>query len=337
MALAALPILGGTAQAALPCSGDPAAVQQLNITVAGTPTFGYYALPAGAPKGIVVVGHGYGGTALGQSSLISGIAQRDGVIAVAMDYRGQNDLTPTSSRGWRVKEGAEDSIAAAKQFEQDCGPLGPIVPFGISMGGNMTGLAAASHATRADGSPLFDYWFDVSGVTNPLEIYLDATAISLVPLGGIQQTGINGKAALEEEFGNPILSLSNYTDNSPLFLANQMKTSGIKGVVIAHGVLDGEVTSDQSVQMLTTLLLNGVPTDISAVVTKTPGTPSGLTLDGDLLGLVPGYESPFAGHVSQLVMNTALAKLDRLYQDGQAPTGNHATIVDGNAGSFPLL
>ena len=115
---------------------------------------------------------------------------------------------------------------------------------------------------------------------------------------------------LEEEFGNPILSLSNYTDNSPLFLANQMKTSGIKGVVIAHGVLDGEVTSDQSVQMLTTLLLNGVPTDISAVVTKTPGTPSGLTLDGDLLGLVPGYESPFAGHVSQLVMNTALAKLD---------------------------
>ncbi|MDX6615811.1 MAG: hypothetical protein QOD60_902 [Solirubrobacterales bacterium] len=337
LALAALPILGGTAQAAVPCSGDPSAVQTLNITVSGTPTYGFYALPAGPPKGIVVVGHGYPQTAASVAPMLPGIAQRDGVIALAMDYHGTVDVTPTTSRGWRVTEGAEDSIAAAKLFEGTCGPLGPITAYGISMGGNMTGLAVASHATRANGQPLFDYWFDVAGVTNPIETYLDATAISQAPLGSIQQTGINGKADIEQEFGNPILNLGNYTAGSPIFRASDMKSSGLKGVVIAHGVLDGEVTSDQSAQMLAMLLLNGIPTDISAVVTKPPGTPSGLTLDGDVLGLIPGYESPFAGHVNQLVQNTALAKLDALYQQGQAPTGNHATIVDGNAGSFPLL
>ncbi|HEY1854201.1 MAG TPA: hypothetical protein VGG40_06385, partial [Solirubrobacterales bacterium] len=72
-------------------------------------------------------------------------------------------------------------------------------------------------------------------------------------------------------------------------------------------------------------------------VFKAPETPPGLTLDGDILGLIPGYESPFAGHVNAIVLETALGRLDALYQEGAAPSGLHVTIADGSLGTFPLL
>lgn len=342
--LTSLAVLAAGAQAAPLCSGEPSAVQKLDITVAGTPTYGYYAVPAGTPKGVVVVGHGYPQTAQSMVPLLPGIAARDGVIAVAMDYRGTVDLegpTGTTSRGWRVAEGAEDSIAAVKLFEATCQAGNPRfvnTAFGISMGGNMTGLAVAQNAKRADGSGLFDYWFDVAGVTNPVETYADATVISLAPLGSIQAIGKNAKADIEAEMGGlPLLALPTYLDRSPVLKASAMKASGLKGVVISHGVLDGEVTSDQSDQMLAALALAGIPTDFYTSVFKAPETPAGLTLDGDILGLIPGYESPFAGHVNEIVLDTALDRQDALYQSGATPAGLKVTLVDGSLGTFPLL
>jgi hypothetical protein len=343
--LSLLAVLSASAQAAAPeCSGEPSSVKTLNITVGGVPTYGYYSLPTGTPKGVVVLGHGYPATAQSMVPLLPGIAQRDGVIAVAMDYHGTVDLegpTGTTSRGWRVAEGAEDSIAAIRLFESACQSGSPRFvnsAFGVSMGGNMTGLAVSQHATRADGSPLFDYWFDVSGVTNVPEIYADATVISLAPLGSIQTIGTNAKADIEAEMGgSPLLALPTYLNRSPALQGSAMKASGLKGVVVAHGVLDGEVTSDQSDQMVVALALAGVPTDYYTSVFKAPGTPPGLTLDGDILGLIPGYESPFAGHVNAIVLGTALGRLDALYQAGTAPSGLKVTLVDGTLGTFPLL
>lgn len=343
--IASLAVFAAGAQAGPPaCSGTPSAVQKLEITVAGTPTYGYYSVPTGPPKGVVVVGHGYPQTAQSMVPLLPGMAERDGVIAVAMDYRGTVDLegpTGTTSRGWRVAEGAVDSIAAAKLFESTCQAGNPRfvnTAFGISMGGNMTGLAVSQNAKRADGSGLFDYWFDVAGVTNPVETYADATVISLAPLGSIQTIGKNAKADIEAEMGGlPLLALPTYLDRSPVLKASAMKASGLKGVVIAHGVLDGEVTSDQSDQMMATLALAGIPTDFYTSVFKAPETPPGLTLDGDILGLIPGYESPFAGHVNAIVLDTGLARLDALYQSGTTPAGLKVTLVDGSLGTFPLL
>jgi hypothetical protein len=343
--LALVAVIADPAQAETPeCSGEPSAVRTLNITVAGTPTYGYYSVPTGTPKGVVVVGHGYPQTAQSMVPLLPGIAQRDGVIAVAMDYRGTVDLegpTGTTSRGWRVAEGAADSIAAVRLFEAACQAGNPRFvnsAFGISMGGNMTGLAVSQKATRSDGSGLFDYWFDVSGVTNVPEIYLDATAISVAPLGSIQAIGKNAKADIEAEMGGiPLLALPTYLDRSPALKASAMKSSGLKGVVVAHGVLDGEVTSDQGDQMVAALALAGVPTDFYTSVFKAPETPPGLTLDGDILGLIPGYESPFAGHVNAIVLETALGRLDALYQSGAAPSGLKVTLVDGSLGTIPLL
>jgi acetyl esterase/lipase len=319
-------------------TGDPTGpVQTLNITVGGVPTFGIYAVPSGAPKGIVAVGHGYQGTARGEAALVQRIAQHDGVIAFAMDYHGQTDLSATISRGWRVKEGAADSIAAARLFASTCSVTGPITAFGISLGGNMTGLAVASKATRPAGGPLWDYWFDVAGVTDVPEIYALANVIALAPVGSIQTTGKNAKADIEQEFGNPLLNLTNYLNGSPALRSFDMKASGLKGVVISHGVLDGEVTSDQSVQMALALQLAGIPTDISTSVFKAPEGGAGLTLDGDVLGLIPGYQSPFAGHVQTVVLGAALTKLDDLYLRGITPTSTHVTLVDGMLGTLPLL
>jgi hypothetical protein len=340
-----LVVLGGTAQAEPPaCTGEPTSIQTLNITVGGVPTYGYYALPATTPKGIVVLGHGYPTTAQSMVPLMPGIAQRDDVIVVAMDYHGTVDLegpTGTTSRGWKVSEGAADSIAATRLFNSTCQSLSPTrfvnSAFGVSMGGNMTGLAVSQQATRADGSPLFDYWLDVAGVTNVPEIYADATAISLLPLGGIQTIGANAKADIEAEMGSPILNLTTYLNRSPALRASQMKSSGLKGVIVSHGVLDGEVTSDQSDQMVLALALAGVPTDYYTSIFKAPETPPGLTLDGDVLGLIPGYVSPFAGHVSAIVLETALGRLDALYQSGTAPSGLKVTLADGSLGTFPLL
>jgi hypothetical protein len=336
--------LTGSARAETPeCSGEPSSIKTLHITVAGVPTYGYYAVPSGTPKGVVVVGHGYPTTAQAEAPLLPGIAERDGVIAVAMDYHGTVDTegpTGTTSRGWKVAEGAEDSIAAVRLFESTCqgSPRFVNSAFGISMGGNMTGLAVSQHATRSDGSGLFDYWFDVSGVTNVPEIYTDATVISLAPLGSIQAIGTNAKTDIEAEMGgNPLLALTTYLNRSPALRASTMKASGLKGVVVAHGVLDGEVTSDQSDQMVAALALAGVPTDYYTSVFKAPETPPGLTLDGDILGLIPGYESPFAGHVNAIVLETALGRLDALYNEGAAPSGLKVTLADGSLGTFPLL
>jgi hypothetical protein len=343
--LALLAALGGTAQAEPPaCTGEPTAIHTLDITVGGVPTYGYYALPSGTPKGVVVLGHGYPATAQSMVPLMPGIAERDDAIVVAMDYHGTVDLegpTGTRSRGWKVSEGAADSIAATQLFTSTCQGLNPSrfvnTAFGVSMGGNMTGLAVSEKATRAGGSPLFDYWFDVAGVTDVPEIYTDATAISLAPLGSIQTIGTNAKTDIEAEMGNPVLNLTTYLNRSPALRAGQMKSSGLKGVVVSHGVLDGEVTSDQSDQMVAALALAGIPTDYSTSIFKAPESPPGLTLDGDILSLIPGYESPFAGHVNEVVIGAALDRLDALYQKGTVPSGLKLTLEDGSLGTFPLL
>jgi hypothetical protein len=80
-----------------------------------------------------------------------------------------------------------------------------------------------------------------------------------------------------------------------------------------------------------------IPTDVYTSVFKNPGTASGLTLDGDGLGLIPGYVSPFAGHVSQVVLGAATHRLTALYNGAPGPSGLSVTLVDGTLGTFPLL
>lgn len=92
-----------------------------------------------------------------------------------------------------------------------------------------------------------------------------------------------------------------------------------------------------SVQMVAALALAGVPTDVYTSVFKAAGTGSGRTLDGDVLGLVPGYVSPFAGHVSAVVLKAATDRLGAIYGGAPGPSGTKLTLVDGMLGPLPLL
>jgi hypothetical protein len=319
------------------CTSTSRGTHPLTVLVDGQPATGLYSLPAGPVRGIVVVGHGHTGDAHSEAGLVQEIASSDNVIALAMDYRGTN---PTTRFGWRVIEGAQDSIAATQLFDRACRGSGAFtnVVLGISMGGNMSGIAVSSGARRHDGAPLYDYWFDVSGVTNVPEIYADAQAISVVPNTPLSSTGTTAMAEMQQEFGGtPSSNPLAYLANSPVLRTAGMKASGIKGVVISHGVIDGEVTSDMSDQMALALALSGMPVDLNTSVFKAPGTSSGLTVDAYLSALVPGYTSAFAGHVSDVVLQSSLDKLHAIYSGGPPPNGTSVTLFDGRLGVQPIL
>ena len=99
-----------------------------------------------------------------------------------------------------MSEGAVASIAATKAFEQACPFVKTIVAYGISMGGNTSGLAAASHATRHDGRPLFDYWWDIEGATNVIETYAGARALAATG----NAFAVGAQQDIEAEMGGPI-------------------------------------------------------------------------------------------------------------------------------------
>lgn len=318
------------------CSGSSQTTHPLTVTVDGQPATGLYVLPHGAPRGIVVVGHGNTADAQTVAGTTEAIASADDVIALAMNYRGTNLSTLF---GWQVIEGAQDSIAATQLFDRACPGSAAFINsvLGESMGGNMSGIAVSSGARRADGQPLYNYWFDVSGVTNVVETYADAQAISLAPIPAVSSIGSTAVAEMRQEFGGtPLTNPLAYLAASPVMRATAMKSSGLEGVVVAHGVLDGEVTSDQSVQMVAALVAAGVPVDFYTSVFKAPDTASGQTIDGYLSAFDSSYVSPFAGHVSTIVLDSALDAMQSIYAGGPPPDGTSITLNDGTLGLDPL-
>ncbi|MHB8680936.1 MAG: alpha/beta hydrolase family protein [Acidimicrobiales bacterium] len=320
------------------CTGQPSTVQEFPVGSGTAPgAYGYFALPASGPTGIVAVAHGYQQTALSMSSYLTELATDDNVIAFAVDNTGtQDNSNGTSSRGWDVVQGAADIESTALAIDAQCKPAGS-APFvdslvGISMGGDTSGIVAAAGTERPDGTPLFDYWFDVSGVTNLTETYTEATLYS--PLSAY---AAQAKADIEAEMGGtPAQFLPRYVAASPVTLAGAMKHGGIKGVDVFHAVLDGLVTSDEGTQMVAALQANGVPTNFFTAVFQSPGAQT-TTLDGDLIGaLIPGYSSPFAGHVGGVIWATARAKISALYNHQKAPEGLSVTLSDGQLGTVPL-
>jgi acetyl esterase/lipase len=299
------------------CTGDPQQVQTLSYAVKGQTAQALYALPARAPKGIVVFDHGYGHTMYSWAQHIARTASTLGVIAVAPDYRGQVDSPATkpgglpSSRGWQVAEGAEDSIAAVQLFDKLCGHNGTNVVYGVSMGGNTSGLVVASKPQDAKGKPLFDYWVAVEPAVNVTETYQGARA-----LAGVNEFAAHAQADIEKEMGGPFESNpSVYADRTVVNRTQDIAASGIKGVVIAHGIVDGLVTHDESRQLQALLRAQQIPVDMAAFFTHSKNSEAGTTVDG--YAPVP-HDSPFAGHASETsttqdVGVAGFAKLAELY------------------------
>jgi hypothetical protein len=358
----------GAPVAGLACTGDPSQIHSFSLAVpAGQPTTGLhdgpgtlaagiYALPAHKPKGLVLFAHGHNNTPEGAwEGHLRDTARRDGVIAVAMDYY---DATPPSplpagvgpqTYGWRVAEGADFSIAAAREFDAACHPRA-IVMYGVSMGGNTAGLAVAERARRADGRrPLFDYLFDIEGVMNVTETYLEAAG-----------TQNYAQAEIEEEMGGSLQQApAAYQQRTVLTRVPDIAAGGTKGVVIVQAVDDGLVPYDQTREFAAALAANHVPVDVFTVATRgkidatnpnplnptnNPGCPNPdecqTTLDGYATGQIPGYVSAFAGHGwegsnTQVVITTGFDRLAALINDGHPPNGHHEYLRDPNVGTVP--
>jgi acetyl esterase/lipase len=340
-AVLALGLVGsGTATAdpeardGVPCRGSSSNAQQLTIEVDGEPATGLFAVPDGPPRGLVVFAHGYSHTAESYREHLTRTAEQDGVIAVAMDYRGTELVDGTHeggeplARGWPVVEGAEDSVAAAQLFERRC-DVETVVIYGLSMGGNVSGLAAATGAERSDGSPLFDVWIDVEGATNMIETY---QAARLVAATG-EPFAVQAVEDIEHQTGGTFEQVPGaYAERTVVTRGSDIAASGIEGVILVHGVEDGLVPYNQSREMTEALRANGVPAEMYSVLTRDEDSEAGLTITGTALDGTGTYESPFAGHASDTstthtVPVTAFELLSQVI-DG-ATVGCGEFVVDG--------
>jgi hypothetical protein len=198
---------------------------------------GRYALPAtDAPTQLVVMFHGNHNDSCSWRNHLRQAAER-GAVAVAMDYTGQRQEGETANYGWFVHAGAADSIAAAKHFLKRYPSITEVFAFGISMGGNASGMAIASaDAVRLDGvTPLFDHWVDVEGVNNLVEEYLIIRAVAPVNDGAVV-----AQAEIEEEAGGSLEEVPEaYAELTNLWRIPDMH---LRSAVVVHGVDDGLVS-----------------------------------------------------------------------------------------------
>lgn len=332
-AATALPSSAAPAASALQrCSGDPTKVARTSLTVEGQPALALVALPKGRPRGIVVFDHGYGHTMESWREHASRTARTLGVIAIAPNYRGQTvppEGKQVSSRGWRVAEGAADTIAYAQHYERRCRPTGPNVVYGVSMGGNTSGLVLAARPQDDRGQPLFDHWVDVEGAANVTETYLGARV-----LAPANEFAANAVADIQEAFGGPLEAApQTYAERTVVNRTDDIAASGVKGVVMVHGVADGLVTYDISRQLQALLRARGVPVSFWSAVTRTPESEPGTTADGYL---PTGQTSPFAGHASEtstthVVGRAGFAALAQLYSGADFVCDE--VVFDGMSGA----
>lgn len=285
------------------CSGGGPA-RPLSLTVEGQRATGLYAVPKGKARGLVVFTHGYGHTAESWRRHLTNTAARNNVIAVAMNYRGEiitpapKGQTRPSSRGWQVREGAQDSNAAAQLIERRCSGLKTIVLYGVSMGGNTAGLALTAKPTRSGGAPLYDYWFQMEGASNVVEIYLGARGLARSG----NSTAVNAVEDIEREMGGT------FEDKRDVYLAHTVVNriddivgSGIRNVVLMHGAGDGLVPYNQSQELRSRLRAAGITnTELHTFTLRSATSEPGTTLDGYLPNPTGSYTSPLSGHASEV-------------------------------------
>lgn len=335
-ALAATAFSVVPARAKPACTGNP---RRLLSTRSIGLTSGKYTLPARAPLWLIVFMHGQGKPPrLGYWDGHLREAARHGSIAIAMNYSERRAVEPD---GWFVREGADRSIAAARLLLARCRSVRTTVVFSPSMGGNTGGLAVAEGAKRPRSSlPLFDYWFQIEGVNNVAELYLEARAVAIS--GNTRAVG--AVKDIEAEMGGPIEAVpESYLEHTIVARIDDIAAAGIKGVVIAHSTIDGTVPHDQSRELAVALAAVGIPFDFHTIVRrgarqKTDDT----TLTSYVLPSlgIDDAQQPLAGHAPEEstthpVMRISLERLWALMAGTYVPGPAREFVVDGDAPHVP--
>ncbi|HYZ93916.1 MAG TPA: alpha/beta fold hydrolase [Actinomycetota bacterium] len=321
-----------TAAADPACSNVPGDRQMSNRGIRLTQALGLasgkYSLPATKrPRQMVVMMHGYGNDSCSWRNHLRRVASR-GAVGVAMDYTGQD---PKTNRGWRVEEGGEDSIKAARYFLEQYPSIRQVFAFGISMGGNAAGLMVADpSAKRANGRPLFDHWVAIEGVHNLIQEYATFNQVSAEFREDVE----------EEAGGSPAEVPDRYVELTNLAHAADM--AYLRSAILVHGVDDLLVQPNQSRDMALQLRRVGVATELFTVVGRGDGE-AGTTITGlgpETVAPDAGYESPVAGHGwegsdTQLVIRLGFEQLWKVMA-GKRTGPYRETIVHGEGLRIPL-
>jgi hypothetical protein len=332
LTLLALCPAAASAASNAPCTGDPSAVRRLSLTVAGQPTYGLYALPASRPRGLVVFGHGYSYNVDAWRAHMVRAATKDGLVAVTMNYRGLTNLPKDEtgferSRGWPVKAGAEDLVAAGQHFDRRCGGFARRFLLGVSMGGNSTGMAAALQARTRAGTPLFDYWIGVEGVWNLTELAIQARAAGAT--NPFAQQAYDDIVA--ENGGPPEQRPASYAERTVVGRARDIAASGLRGIVLVHALDDGQASYDQAQQMERAMRGVGVPTDLYSVGRKATGDTPDTVLSGNQA--MAGHAPEWSTH--HIVLDTGFDALSALAAGSGPPPCNRDFATDGQIGTTP--
>lgn len=244
------------------------------ITVDGETALGWLGLPTTTtPTKLLVFGHGCCGKP-DQSGMVRAYADAYGAVTVAMDYRGPGR--------WDVMKGHRDLVAATGDLQARFPSITRTVIWGISMGGETTGMAVAA---RPD---LYDYWVDTFGVTDLFQEFAALGAYPGISPNANDTANPTGSWIVEQTGGTPATAHQAYLDRSPAYQADRMK--GITRAYLSHGVGDLIVQYTQSRLMYTNLVANGVPVSLTTVLTR------GGAVQGPFVpnATVPAIPTPYA-------------------------------------------
>lgn len=195
------------------------------------------------------------------------------VAFVATDYR--------DNLGFPALRGAHDTIAATLRALEQFPSIETVYLFGVSMGGAVSGIAIAESVIlptgesrfTADGSPLFDYWIDVEGVSQLAETYAEAAvAAQISEFAAAARDGIERDAG-----GTPPECPLAYHRRSPAYHATTMKLGGIRAATVVHAINDGLVPHNQGRVMAAALTTATIPTQFFTIAGVPPGQDPGTT------------------------------------------------------------
>lgn len=219
------------------------------------------------------------------------------VAFVTTDYR--------DNLGFPTLRGAHDTITATLHALERFPTIETVYLFGVSMGGAISGTAIAESVMlpsgesrfTADGSPLFDYWIDVEGVSQLAETHAEATAAAAV-----NETAAKARDGIERDTGGtPVECPLAYQRRSPALHAVDMQLGGIRAATVIHAVNDGLVPYNQGREMASALATALIPTQFFTVLRVTfEGQNPGTTGTSLIFGPA-GADDPsgLAGHASE--------------------------------------
>jgi len=325
------------------CIDDEDVALPLTIDVDGEAAAGHIAFPDQDPAHLVVFAHGYGHSSHSWIGHMRWAADELGAVAFAMDYRGTLELPEDGevggTRGWQVREGAQDSNTVAAAVLAACPDIQTVTMFGVSMGANTAGLAIAAQPTRpGSDAPLYDWWINVEGAANVVETYLEAR--SLAASGNAFAN--NAVADIEREVGAPFEEdPQGYVDLAVVSHVEAIAASGVRGVFHVHGVEDGLVPYNQARELWAGLRTASQDSLDQEFYTALRRDPDGPNPDEDqtnasdyVLGAAdPAYESPLVGHGSEAsadndVMWFSLGRLRHLVLEGAEIVGCRDGVYD---------